>query len=1051
MARPTALQCPEAAVLPLLPVLGWAQANDPSCATSTKNSFGNNPSLAPTGVLGRKLDAVCQPGQFIDQAKTDAAEKRCGDCTAGKWTHETDSTQCLACAPGKYWVSASEPCMQCPSGFKGDGLNKDCVECPSGKSTGDATAQYHCYDFCQISKSGVYLAQAPCVPKPQNCTDENVCEFGREYWNNSEKVSKEHWKCEPCSKVGGVDCFIESDCDSAISVPPSLKQLAPLPGYFRVPWIQFSKTDNGETWKYKEPRPVESPIFLRCPFAESCTPFGCVNSTSGPLCALCDENYFRANRIDAHCTPCALGTLTVGGRVGILFGVMFVVLLFLGYLRRRIRKIPKRGLDAARKQWRTTVGIISICVSYFQVGSSLPDVINYVEWNTSYLSFLDVWSFVNVDLVDLLGLECLGHNLWNIHAKIIVSVCALACVALATYAMLKYQISRLWQNERGGDPSIELLKDAAAAHLYETVDIDQDGYVNTKEFKFLLRLIHFDILSKNKTEAAHGGPHRKKSTVNTHHQASGTPKNTHMLHGVDALTPAQIHGMMKHMGAVETELGRHKAELLISKQTLIAKLEDPLVMQEFGGDDWIVHGEAHRLRVGHLSVLLTICFSLVHAPVSRLFLGYVQCQDIGGKFFIRTDLHILCQGDAWGAFAFFCSLLIVVYTFALPAVITYQLCRHRKDLHTPAIQRQYGFLYKRFHIGAEFWGVIEVVRKLTLMGVVSFFGEVVHRILACTLVSIVALALILRLMPHRAKVVLQLDTVHFSLLVYKYIVIFYAFADDRVTPEVFSSLILIADIVFLMFMLKFVLSVLFCVTRAVQLHRVESRARAKARRKVAPGEKGDVAGEQKSGTIMVGNAQKHANGALVGPGISEKELHPDSVEATSNPSQTEPTPDQIPSAEDQQNAQASERQDKVTLVRNWGSSSDDEAEAGSVDVASANGSLGETEDGSENIEASADNEGELDETEGESGDMEPSSDNEGGMDEAEADIAASAYSESVMARALADYVGQYESCIPLTKGQLVRILGKDEQGWTHVETNGISGQVPTSYLEITPQ
>ena len=126
------------------------------------------------------------------------------------------------------------------------------------------------------------------------------------------------------------------------------------------------------------------------------------------------------------------------------------------------------------------------------------------------------------------------------------------------------------------------------------------------------------------------------------------------------------------------------------------------------------------------------------------------------------------------------------------------------------------------------------------------------------------------------------------------------------------------------------------------------------------------------------------------------------------------------------------------MVRNWGASNDDEAEArsGSIEVST------ETKAGEADVEAevapsnvtdssSDDDSSEVDE-----------------FDVHEENVAAPAHSDTLMARAIADFVGQHESNIPLTKGQLVKVLGKDDHGWTPVETNGISGQVPTSYLDF---
>ena len=54
--------------------------------------------------------------------------------------------------------------------------------------------------------------------------------------------------------------------------------------------------------------------------------------------------------------------------------------------------------------------------------------------------------------------------------------------------------------------------------------------------------------------------------------------------------------------------------------------------------------------------------------------------------------------------------------------------------------------------------------------------------------------------------------------------------------------------------------------------------------------------------------------------------------------------------------------------------------------------------------------------------------------------------EEVIATALHDFQGMHLSNVPLSKGEIVRVLGADQNGWIHVEVGGETGQVPTAYL-----
>ena len=54
------------------------------------------------------------------------------------------------------------------------------------------------------------------------------------------------------------------------------------------------------------------------------------------------------------------------------------------------------------------------------------------------------------------------------------------------------------------------------------------------------------------------------------------------------------------------------------------------------------------------------------------------------------------------------------YTVALPAVISFYLWRHRKELYTTKTHQRIGWLYDSFVRGAEFWMVHDLLMKMVL-------------------------------------------------------------------------------------------------------------------------------------------------------------------------------------------------------------------------------------------------------------------------------------------------------------------------------------------------
>ena len=61
-------------------------------------------------------------------------------------------------------------------------------------------------------------------------------------------------------------------------------------------------------------------------------------------------------------------------------------------------------------------------------------------------------------------------------------------------------------------------------------------------------------------------------------------------------------------------------------------------------------------------------------------------------------------------------LVLLGFVVLLPAYILWVLVRNKKQLHSPRMLNQFGFLYARFVRGAELWEVHELYRKMLLCG-----------------------------------------------------------------------------------------------------------------------------------------------------------------------------------------------------------------------------------------------------------------------------------------------------------------------------------------------
>ena len=913
-------------------------------------------------VRGRNLNLVCTPGKY-KISHNNGTTLECRACAKGRYTSISDMDGCKTCNQGRYASSSLGPgqckecpegkyqdkevaaeyeCSLCPDGYLFAGSGKPCTACPENTYFSDSLcvncpsgflsppgefAGLRCFPAC------VEGTEALCVMAKPNLT----CLYGREYVHNLEGKQAE---CKYCSEIPGMDCWPPSEN------PPRLEEITPLQGYFKVDWVRLRSTDDGDVWVYGERTLAEPIIFKECPVHDACLPTGCINTTTGPLCALCEEEYYRFGNGEAECRPCSDNSPVVG--IIVLVCIILVLLVLVYFFRKNSKRVTTANL-------RNAIRVCAISINFFQVSGSVETVID-IEWSGAYLTFINTFSFANIDLVEILGLKCLGHDFWNLRAKIIVSSSTILVAMLVIYAAHRCQYYLVWVRKKKDAHNLDSVRDRAALHLFETIDLDQNNSIDSDEFKFLLRVIHYDMAS-----AKSGGNGRKRVVT------AGKPQHyhKHLLHGVDAMSIEQIEIMMRRIGAavLQTRQGRgvhqrNYSKLVLSKRKFLRALEDPYTMTVLGGDNWIIYGEEHRLRVKHLSLLLILCFSVLHAPVSRQLLSYFQCENIGGKYFIRADYSLLCQGTVWEDFGFFVGVVLLLYSIFLPLVISIQLCRHRNRLHSPGVRRKYGFLYDRFVVGAEFWEVFEVFRKVSIVGLVPFFHSSLTKALICVTISIFSLGLLLYFKPHRAHVVLRLEIIHFSSVVLMFLVLLYELAEDD-NDHSHEAWMIFINVLFIVALLWTLVPLLI----------MNTCCRARDDKK----------------ELESANKSEH----VIHPAGSPPPKVPLNLHTMVNKHiDKEKVKEECQKYDESFNA----RRDKVNK---------------------------NMDNAHQRLQKRLQKRSE------------------------------SVTYNKVMAKAIHDFSGMHLSNIPLRQGDLVEVLGSDDQGWILVESNGESGQVPTSYLDFS--
>ena len=527
------------------------------------------------------------------------------------------------------------------------------------------------------------------------------CLVDVEYLDNSNDDKTKH-KCSICPD--GSDCSPQGTFKSQ----PTLDTLQPLAqDYWRVPWT--NKND---------------PQFVRCPYRDRCSIDGCANRTFGPLCAVCLANHYRS--ATTECVKCQEDTIRL--KVGILSGILFCFFLLVWSQRKLIQRLRAKYGTA----WRDIVRILTINLSYCQISSSLPSIIN-IPWPTKYLELLDTLSFVNIDVVSLLGIKCAGGELWDFRGRLLLACFVPVLVVCVCYFIYKCRHKHIKARAKHGSVSMKEMTMHSVEFIWDMFDLDGSGEIDEEEFHTLLIK-----LNQNSIEHTH-------------------PNN---------------HGMRKEIMTDLRAVKRRHSEIE-NKYSLVLLRPDFVELVASGKlghvlrDDWIIWAERQRIREQFLSDMLLVLF-LLHAPLSQRGFYFFACTNIGGKFFLRSDYSIECYTLKHDTFVPIAFGFLLFFSFLFPLLVLLQLCRHRKKLHTPEIRHRFGFLYASFNRGGEYWELHEVFRKMILTGLLVFIPGS-SRAAVAILVSVLSVASLNYVKPHKNYLVFWTAQGSFLITTFKYL------------------------------------------------------------------------------------------------------------------------------------------------------------------------------------------------------------------------------------------------------------------------------------------
>ena len=380
-------------------------------------------------------------------------------------------------------------------------------------------------------------------------------------------------------------------------------------------------------------------------------------------------------------------------KIVFLFSVFFIVALIVRCQRARIRRLKHKYGHA----WRDIVRIITINVGFAQINSTLPQM-NLVSWPTSYLLFLEQWDFVNFNIFRYLGLSCIGEYDYSLR---LLFVCAVPTfIVLAQFMSYRIAVARVGHLKEDSK-QYKAVRLHVLNYLYGIMDRDNSGQVDLDEFK---TLVH-NLFRKNM-------PWAKQPQSN----------------GKKTMDRYSLQLMMKLGGTV-----LHN-QATIERSAFLKHAVHHNQNNEMFSFHRVLLSEKKRIRGDYFNFTLVVLF-ILHAPVSNRLFRYFDCVDLSSglvkreeqRHYLRADYDVRCRTDDYTNFSYgFVVPFLIAFTLLLPLVITFMLCRYRKQLYTPKVRQLFGFIYAPFNSGSEFWEIH--VRSTALVVPLVFECRFFHRI-----------------------------------------------------------------------------------------------------------------------------------------------------------------------------------------------------------------------------------------------------------------------------------------------------------------------------------
>ena len=319
-----------------------------------KNGYSCTSTASPTPTMTCK---TCSPGYFLKPGKS------CIECPPGSlYQDQLAQLQCKQCTPGQYVPPEKAPGKS----------SLDCITCPEGTRTNESAGFRACRCLDGFSRTDRFGTCTKCITKGVQCKDD--------YQN----LKPNFWWSWEYNRT----CLIK--------------------------YLDFVENLKTKTNSYNR---HSSAFYCSVPKAHHCLSKGvclggvhskCQTGYIGPLCALCQQGYYKHFKSCVRCPHLWIACLQ--------FAVYLLLFVFLCALVNWADKhIVKLVNDEERSLADMILSTLKIFLGFYQVLNGTLTSFSYVPWPETLKVALAAFKYIEFEIFRLPSLRCINNN-WKMNA-----------------------------------------------------------------------------------------------------------------------------------------------------------------------------------------------------------------------------------------------------------------------------------------------------------------------------------------------------------------------------------------------------------------------------------------------------------------------------------------------------------------------------------------------------------------------------------------------------------------------------------------------------------